>query len=138
MYKIKTYTGTPPTGCALFILNKGMNSGKPLDAPCRNCFVITTATEEERQFYYWLAFGLWQSRAFHFYLRGSVIPFIVMREFCKCLDTAAEKANGNRPAFTKAVETLQTIKKLEESTAQKMRILKEMKYGIFQDFMRKG
>jgi hypothetical protein len=35
-------------GHYFFILNKGMNSGKPLKNACPNCFVCLAATEEEK------------------------------------------------------------------------------------------
>ena len=41
-----------------FILNKGLNSGKPLLKPCPNCFIITTANEQEKEFLFWLCWGL--------------------------------------------------------------------------------
>jgi len=41
-----------------FILNKGLNSGKPMRKPCPNCFVITAATEEESQTLFYLCLSL--------------------------------------------------------------------------------
>jgi len=63
-----------------FILNKGNNSGKPLSAPCPNCFVIQFQNETEKEQVYWLMYSLWQSKAFYPFLRGSVIPFVVLRD----------------------------------------------------------
>ncbi|WP_371923412.1 hypothetical protein [Flavobacterium sp. HSC-61S13] len=38
---IKTHKkGNLYKGIYFFILNKGLNSGKPLSQPCANCFVI--------------------------------------------------------------------------------------------------
>ena len=68
-----------------FILNKGNNSGKPLLAPCPNCFVIQCKTDSEKEQLYWLAYSLWQSKAFYPLLRGSVIPFVVLRDVKSCL-----------------------------------------------------
>ena len=64
------------SGLYIFILNKGLNSGKPLKTPCPNCFVCKLKNEEEREQIYWLLFGLWQGRAFYTSLLGSVIPYI--------------------------------------------------------------
>ncbi len=64
-----------------FILNKGLNSGKPLEKPCPNCFVITVKNDEEKEFLFWLCWGLWQSKKFYYLHTGSVIPFIRLNEF---------------------------------------------------------
>jgi hypothetical protein len=68
-----------------FILCKGNNSGKPLLSPCPNCFVISFQSETEKEQAYWLLFCLWQSKTFYPYLRGSVIPFIILRDMKKCI-----------------------------------------------------
>ena len=68
-----------------FILNKGNNSGKPLLAPCPNCFVIQCENESEKEQIYWLSYSLWQSKAFYPLLRGSVIPFVISRDVKSCL-----------------------------------------------------
>ncbi len=43
----------------LFILNKGMNSGKPQKEPFTNSFVIIFSNEEDCETVYWIAFSLW-------------------------------------------------------------------------------
>ncbi|MFN8262621.1 MAG: hypothetical protein U0T07_03775 [Chitinophagales bacterium] len=35
-------------GHFFFILNKGMNSGKPMKSSCPNCFICIAASEEEK------------------------------------------------------------------------------------------
>ena len=48
-FELKTHkTGRTYSNPHFFILNKGLNSGKPLINPCPNCFVVTTSTEEEK------------------------------------------------------------------------------------------
>ena len=81
-YQIKTYNPEiEVTEFHFYILNKGLNSGKPLLEPCPNCFVCTFKTEAEKEQLYWLVFGLWQGKIFHQNLLGSVIPYIRL----KCL-----------------------------------------------------
>lgn len=75
--QIKTYKGKRiESPHFFFILNKGNNSGKPLAQPCANCYVLIAETKKEKDFYYWLCYGLWQSNKFHPFLYGSVIPFL--------------------------------------------------------------
>jgi hypothetical protein len=71
----KTENGKPH----FFVLCKGLNSGKPLQVPCPNCFIIQTESEEFKETLYWITFALWRTKAFHPYLRGSVIPFLYWR-----------------------------------------------------------
>ena len=90
-----------------FILNKGNNSGKPLLSPCPNCFVIQFKSEEEKEHIYWLSYSLWQSKAFYQLLRGSVIPFVVLRDVKSCLLGGLNKVAENPAQFEKAVEALE-------------------------------
>ena len=82
-----------------FILNKGNNSGKPLVSPCANCFVIQFSNNEDKEQVYWLLYSLWQSKAFYPFLRGSVIPFIVIRDVKERLSDGLEKVEANPIQF---------------------------------------
>lgn len=64
-----------------FILNKGNNSGKPLLAPCPNCFVIITENQLQTDQLRTFCYALWRCRAFEPHLHGSVIPFMTIRSF---------------------------------------------------------
>jgi len=97
-----------------FILNKGNNSGKPLAVACPNCFVIQFQSEEEKEKTYWLSYSLWQSKAFYSFLRGSVIPFVVLRDVKSCLLDGLNKANEKPAQFEKAVSTLRSLEVLEK------------------------
>ncbi len=80
-FTLKTYRPSAETEKPHFyILNKGMNSGKPLKQPCPNCFILIAPTEEAKEQLYWLCFGLWRAKSFHYYLKGSVIPFITKND----------------------------------------------------------
>ena len=59
----------------IFILNKGMNSGKPQKEPFTNSFVILFQEEQDAETIFWLAYSLWKSKFWHQSLFGSVIPF---------------------------------------------------------------
>ena len=75
-----------------YVLSKGLNSGKPLEKPCPNCFVITVKNDEEKEFLFWLCWGLWQSKKFHHLHTGSVIPFVRLHEFKAFLKEQAATA----------------------------------------------
>lgn len=76
---------------SFFILNKGLNSGKPMNEPCPNCFVCICSTDTEKQKMYWLLFALWQSKEIEYQLIGSVIPFIRIRDLEKIIQQKAQK-----------------------------------------------
>ena len=92
-----------------FILSKGNNSGKPLDAACPNCFVCICKSEEEKEQLYWLFYGLWQGSFFHPFLAGSVISFIKLDDLKKIAAMALEKITANQKQFNKNISMLQLL-----------------------------
>jgi hypothetical protein len=109
-----------------FILNKGNNSGKPLLSPCPNCFVIQFENQEDKECVYWLLWCMWQSKAFYRLLRGSVIPFINIKDFHKVLLQALNQLPYPDMVF-KVVEALNNIETLENEYLQKINLLKDAK-----------
>ena len=118
-----------------FILNKGNNSGKPLLAPCPNCFVIQCKTDSEKEQLYWLAYSLWQSKAFYPLLRGSVIPFVVLRDLKSCLSDGLIKANANPVQFEKAVSTLRSLEALEKNYKQNLLLISNARRMLFYKYI---
>ena len=93
-------------GFHFFVLNKGLNSGKPLLDPCPNCFVCSCNTEEEKENLYWIFFALWQGKRFHQLLIGSVIPFIKIKETKNLVQESFLKTKTNPAVFQKALYLL--------------------------------
>lgn len=120
-----------------FILNKGKNSGKPLAVPCPNCFVILLANEEEKEQLYWLIFDLWRSNAFQPFLRGSVIPFVVLKEVKDCIRAGCQKAAENPVYFKKAVATLRSLEEMEAHYKQNLFLIAEAKQLVFTRYILK-
>jgi hypothetical protein len=118
-----------------FILNKGNNSGKPLVTPCPNCFVIQFQSEMEKEQIYWLLYSLWQSKAFYPYLRGSVIPFVVLRDVKECLADAMEKMEANPGQFQKAVEAIQSLEAMENKFRQNLKLVQDAKRMLFYKYL---
>jgi hypothetical protein len=117
-----------------FILNKGNNSGKPLNQPCPNCFVCITNTSNDREQLYWLLYGLWRSNSFYQYLRGSVIPFIVVRDLKSCIVSANSIAAINQDDFNKSVSTLRTLENLEATYKKNLQLIDQAKKAVFRKF----
>ena len=118
-----------------FILNKGNNSGKPLLAPCPNCFVIQFQCEEDKEKTYWLSYSLWQSKAFYPLLRGSVIPFVILRDIKSCLLDGLDKANENPAQFEKAVSTLRSLEALEKNYKQNLLLISNARRMLFYKYI---
>ena len=118
-----------------FILNNGNNSGKPLSAPCPNCFVIQFQNEIEKEQVYWLMYSLWQSNAFYPFLRGSVIPFVVLRDVKSCLSAALNKVDENPTQFEKAVAALQSLEAMEKQSKQNLLLISQAKRMLFYKYL---
>jgi len=135
MQKITTYnpeqTRSP---FAFFILNKGMNSGKPLEKSCPNCFTFNASSQEEKELYFWLCFGLWQSKSFHPYLTGSVIPFIRLQDLNQVISQAAEKALASPATFQKSVESLKILDRQEKQFHRNILLIAEAKKAVFANY----
>lgn len=118
-----------------FILNKGNNSGKPLFAPCPNCFVIQFQSEEKKEQIYWLSYSVWQSKAFYPLLRGSVIPFVVLRDVKSCLLDSLNRVDENPAQFEKAVEALRSLEDMEKKFMQNLKLVLDAKRMLFYKYL---
>ena len=118
-----------------FILNKGNNSGKPLSAPCANCSVIQFQNETEKEQVYWLLYSLWQSKAFYPFLRGSVIPFVVLRDVKYCIMDGLEKVDANPAQFEKAVSVLRSLEAMEKQNKQNLLLISQAKRMLFYKYL---
>ena len=118
-----------------FILNKGNNSGKPLAVPCPNCFVIHFQSEKMKEQIYWLSYSLWQSKAFYPFLRGSVIPFVVLRDVKSCLLDGLNKVDENPAQFEKAVAVLRSLEAMEKNYKQNLLLISNAKRMLFYKYI---
>ena len=138
-FRLKTYNQKEEIrNPHFFILNKGNNSGKPLISPCPNCFVIQFSNEDEKEQVYWLLFCFWQSNGFCQYLRGSVIPFIVLRDIKSCIQENLDKATINPAQFQKMVTSFQSINKIENQLKQNLKAIDKAKQLILYSFIIAG
>ena len=113
------------------VLSKGLNSGKPLPNPCPNCFILTAANEHEKEFLFWLCWGLWQSKKFYYLHTGSVIPFIRLNEFKAFLKEQTILAFNHQQQYQKSIKTLQQLQALENNYKQNLQLIQKAKKAIF-------
>ena len=134
-FEIKTHQiGRTYTKPHFFILNKGLNSGKPLDKPCPNCFVITTQTIEERQTLFYLCLSLKIGRYFDYYLKGSVIPFITINDCLGVLKNAYLNNLEDVNALQKHIQTINQIQQKEEVLQKQLKLMNQLKIAFIQSY----
>ena len=119
-----------------FILNKGLNSGKPMNQPCSNCFVITAASEDQIQTLFHLSLSLKIGRYFEYYLKGSVIPFITINDCFKVLKLAFSNHSNNDVELQKQLQIIMQIQEREENLKQSLEAIKELKVAFIHSYFR--
>ena len=125
-YEIKTHRiGRTYTTPHFFILNKGLNSGKPMDQPCPNCFVITANSKNQRESLFYLCLSLKIGKYFSYYLKGSVIPFICITDTKTVINKALE--NNQEQQWKIKVEKLKKINAFEANLKQQLSAISQLK-----------
>jgi hypothetical protein len=119
-----------------FVLNKGLNSGKPLLNPCPNCFKIETDNEDFKEQLYWISYSLWRAKAFHPHLIGSVIPFIRIGSFKKLICEKLEIVKSNPDEFSDTVKKLRFIELKEKQFLQNLHLVQELKKAYIQSYFK--
>jgi hypothetical protein len=119
-----------------FILNKGRNSGKPLRQSCANCFVIQFPDTGTMEKIYWMMLGLWRSKAFHPYLRGSVIPFINLKDLKNCVSQAMVSFSNTPDQFNKNVKALRSLEELEKQYKKNLLMIESARQIIFNRYIK--
>jgi hypothetical protein len=113
-----------------FILSKGNNSGRPMDQPCPNCFVVICDSKQQRELFYWLTYALWQSKSFQMHIIGSVIPFIRIKDVRNCIINGYSNVSGRMVSFNQSVVAMRkhhdNSKKLKEIMHNKQILLQNM------------
>jgi hypothetical protein len=128
-FEIKTHrSGRTYNTPHFFILNKGLNSGKPLPEPCPNCFVVTTQSSEEREQLFYLCLSLKIGKYFSYYLKGSVIPFIGVVETRNVIKTALQ--NYEQQQWETKVKKLVKITAFEENLKLQLKTISQLKIAL--------
>ena len=124
-------------GNQIFILNKGMNSGKPQKEPFTNSFVIMLPNEEDTETVYWLAYSLWKSKFWHQFLIGSVIPFLRIKDFKKDFDSKVNEMMQEHELHQKQVKALRLLKLQENQFQKNILLINEMRRVILNRYCSK-
>ncbi|MBO4778359.1 MAG: hypothetical protein J5588_07695 [Bacteroidales bacterium] len=123
---IKTYNGSRNPS-AVYVLSRGNNSGKLLDAPCPNCYEITAPSVDIKHIRAAVHI-LFCSGLLRQYLHGSVIEFVRLEQYRKVF---AELWNKISPeVMEQTAKMLAGIDTCQADTIKKLKMLKEMRYII--------
>ena len=121
----------------LFILNKGMNSGKPQNTPCTNSFVVIFEKEEDCESIFFVAYSLWQTKFWHQFLIGSVIPFLRLTDFKKEFNPQASLMMVEHEQHLKNVAALKLLEKKEKQYKEDMNLINDLRKAILYRYNRK-
>lgn len=113
-----------------FVLNKGLNAGKPLKELCPNCFVILFYSEEVAQEYFFIQLALWKANFWKPFLIGSVIPFLRLDDFKSYFELKTSQMLQDYKAHQKDVNQLKRIIEFETNQYKKMLLIEELKKTI--------
>jgi hypothetical protein len=135
---IKTHQPkTSYKGNQIFILNKGMNSGKPQKEPFTNSFVINFSNPEDAETIYWLAYSLWKAHFWHQSLCGSVIPFLRIKEFKKEFISKVAEVLQEHELHKTQVKALRLLELQETQFQKNIQLINEMRRVILHRYSKK-
>ncbi len=135
---IKTHrVGTIYTKPHLFILNKGMNSGKPQKEPFTNSFVIIFQNEEDCESVFFIAYSLWQTKFWHQHLVGSVIPFLRLNDFKKEFNPQSRLMMVEHEQHQKNVAALKLLEQKEKQFHENINLINDMRRVILYRYCKK-
>ena len=125
------------SGNQIYILNKGLNSGKPQKEPFTNSFVIIFQNEEDCESLFFIAYSLWQTKFWHPFLIGSVIPFLRLPDFKKEFNPQARLMMVEHEQHQKNVAALKLLEKKEKQYKEDMMLINDIRRDILYRYCRK-
>ena len=128
---VKTHKrGTTYSKPCFFILNKGMNSGKPQNEPYTNSFVVIFDNKEDSENIYWIAYSLWKTKFWHQHLVGSVISFLRLPDFKKEFFPKTKVLMEEYEAHVKHVAALKLLELKEKQFHENINLINDMRRVI--------
>ena len=135
---IKTHQkGTIYSKPHLFLLNKGLNSGKPQKEPFTNSFVVIFDLEQDCENLYFVAYSLWQTKFWHQHLVGSVIPFLRLKDFKKEFFVRSKMMMEEHEAHIKHIAALKLLEQKEKQFHENINLINDMRRVILYRYCRK-
>ena len=128
---IKTHrVGTIYSKPHLFLLNKGMNSGKPQKEPFTNSFVVIFDLEQDCENLYFVAYSLWKTNFWHQHLVGSVIPFLRLKDFKNEFFIKSKIMMEEYESHIKHVAAIKLLEQKEKQFHENINLINDMRRVI--------
>ena len=124
------------SGNQIYILNKGLNSGKPQKEPFTNSFVIIIQNQEDAETVYWLAYSLWKAKFWHQSLCGSVIPFLRLPEFKKSFILKVTQMISDFEQHQKQINSLRLLEQQEQHFQKNLSLINELRRTILYNYVK--
>ena len=135
---IKTHQkGTIYSKPHLFLLNKGMNSGKPQKEPFTNSFVVIFDLEQDCENLYFVAYSLWKTNFWHQHLVGSVISFLRLNDFKKEFFVRSKIMMEEHEAHIKHIAALKLLEQKEKQFHENINLINDMRRVILYRYCNK-
>ncbi|MBC7750081.1 MAG: hypothetical protein H7Z76_16175 [Methylotenera sp.] len=135
---VKTHkVGTIYTKPHLFVLNKGMNSGKPQKTAFTNSFIVIFENAEDCENLYFVAYSLWKTKFWHQYLIGSVIPFLRLLDFKKEFSPKASLMMFEHEEHQKNMAALKLLEQKEKQFHENLNLISDLRRAIVYRYCRK-
>jgi hypothetical protein len=121
----------------LFLLNKGLNSGKPQKEPFTNSFVVIFDLEQDCENLYFVAYSLWKTNFWHQHLVGSVIPFLRIHDFKKEFFIKSKMMMEEHDAHVKHIAALKLLEQKEKQFHENINLINDMRRVILYRYINK-
>ena len=136
-HKIKTHkSGKMYNQPHFFILNKGLNSGKPFNHYVCNSFVFLADDEDEKEFFYFLLLGIWELRLFRPYLKGSVIEFVRLGDVVDVIEETLNSVNTGERSFMDIKPALTQIEATQSNLQVQLNYLMQLRKALFSKYLK--
>lgn len=122
----------------LFVLSKGLNSGKPQKEQFTNSFVIIFEKEQDAENSYFIAFSLWKCNYWNQYLCGSVIPFLRLHDFKKEFNLKSNLLMNQHEEHLKNVKALKLLEQKEEQLQANINLINQLRKAIIYSYCNKS
>ena len=134
---IKTHTkDTQYNKPCLFLLNKGLNSGKPQKEPFTNSFVIIFENQDDVDNVFFISYSLWKTKFWHQFLIGSVIPFLRLKEFKKEFNQKVNALMQEHEKHKKSVAALKLLEEKENQFLKNLNLISDLRKAIIYQYIK--
>ena len=103
---------------------------------CANCFVFIADNVEEKDFYFFLFYGLWQGGLFRPFITGSVIPFIRIDDLHSVVNEASLKVSSKPNEVDAVVKMMNDLDTYNDVLLKKIALIKQTKKALMYKMLR--